>query len=431
MTNMLLKVETHLVAITGNRVIITESPMTAARIQAAIGGDTMATYGHIFDFVYKDNKLGLQGKNPALIERLGFLNESGMNIVLATDSDSQGELIAQHVKALTPSATHIRVHINELTPHGINTALRSPFAISDAKANEAAYLRLLNLKMAKIEPRGTFTTTSITLAKSFALRGRLAELEDYNVECQGKTLYTRFAKKLNGEFIGVRRPPPANTRQIAQLAASQNNLSIHNELQELYQAGRLSYIRTESRTLPMSNEIYTHHVSDERLNEAHYAIHNLTPYSSDLEQLVFKINDTARTSSMNVLEIHTSIGNFIALDRPLAAKKLRPAAEIMMHLSLDSDSYVSTLGRSSEKYARVFFNGERYNERAAERVMRQGNLYTPDIVEHGVKHIVQAHNAIGLEHVQAQQQVIEQLQHSKNSDKAIAFPSTLDIAHSM
>ena len=366
------------------QVIVTESPLLSGAIQKVSGIDSMATYGHLFDYKYQSGKLHLTAKNPALIERIGFLNRPNTQIIVATDNDAQGELIAQHLIALTPKAKHSRIHINEVTKSGIASALKKPIAVNELLANEAAYLRLLNLKLSHIEPRGTLTTTSLTLAKSFASRGRLNHLQNYEINHHDQHYKTRLPKCVEGD-VQFKLPPPANTRQLAMLAAYNNIQSVHHELQELYQNGRLSYIRTDSTTLPLTNSLYPHHVSSNQLTDSHYAIHNLTPYQTDFERYVYKINESSVKGNTHCMDVVSPIGTFIAVNEPIGNDVLSAKSELMMHLSLDRDAFVSTIGRASERYEKVFFKAGKLNSNRVDEIIKQGHRYVPEIIDNGIK----------------------------------------------
>ncbi|WP_229631136.1 toprim domain-containing protein [Vibrio coralliilyticus] len=413
----------------GKEIIITESSITANAIIAISGRDALATYGHVFDYDYINSKLVLVAKNPSLLERLQHLNSPEQRVIIATDNDAQGELIAQHIKALTPTAKHDRVHINDLSKEGIEFAINRPLEINNALANEGAYLRLLNLKLSKIEPRGTLTTTSITLADSFISRGRLNELDNFTLRVAGEEFHVRFPEKLGGSIEHTLLPEPAITRNITQLCAVQNIINTHNSMQSLYESRKLSYIRTDSRILPNVNAVYQHHTSNEVLSEAHYAIHNLSPYHSDIERYVFKINNSAKSTDTSVVELRTSIGSMLAINERLTTEPLKPTAELMLHLSLDENSYASTIGRASHTYERMFYKNGSFKPRTVNSIYYEGSKHVPEIVNHGLKHVIKHTNPISELHVLEQEDVV----HRTNFDRSpsISFSPNSDLSHFM
>lgn len=393
-------------------VIITESPLLAGAIQRQSSINTMATYGHLFDYDYQNHKLCLTAKNPELIARIGYLNQPNTHVIIASDNDAQGELIAQHVKALTANARHSRIHINEVTRQGIQAALNNKKQINTTLADEAAYLRITNLKLKQIEPKGTLTTTSLTLAKSFQSRGRLNALSDYKIEHNGQRYNTRIPKQYENE-IKFQYPCAANTRQLATIAAVNNIRSAHHELQELYQNGRLSYIRTDSQTLPRTNPLYPNHTSQESLQDAHYAIHNITPYQSDFERWVYKLNESSVMGDLSCMSVITPVGTFIGIDETLDDVPLTPKSELMLHLALDSDAYTSTIGRASERYESVFFKNGALNSKRVNEVIGQGVRHAPEIVMEGVKKAIEMKPRSSMEQQKEQEDRIVIAQRNK------------------
>ncbi|CCO46830.1 hypothetical protein VIBNISOn1_190049 [Vibrio nigripulchritudo SOn1] len=413
----------------GKKVVFAESPITASNIHRASGMDAMATYGHLFDYEYINNKIGLVAKNPVLVERIALQNTPSQTLILATDNDAQGELIAQHIQALTPRAIHHRVHIKELTKDGIESAISRPTKVNHQLANEGAYVRLLNLKLRKLEPRGILTTTSVTIAKSIETRGRLNQLNNFTISHNGQEYFTRFPSELEKHVKGVTPPLPAITRNITMLAAFQDITNVHAALQELYQTRRLSYIRTDSAVLPSSNLLYDEHISEEGLKSAHYAIYNLTPYSSDLERYVYKINESAVSSNYHALTVKTSLGNVIALDEPMPNCILRPSSELMLHLSLDDDSFASTISSAAQRYERLFYKGRGLDESLVAGVRAKARKLVPEVYEKGIKHVLKTDNPITTEHVREQRQALEKV--AKNKEVETCFSKDSDINHFM
>ncbi|MGD8116827.1 toprim domain-containing protein [Vibrio sp. TRT 29B02] len=404
----------------GRRIIISESPLAASAIQRASGIDVMATYGHLFDYQYINKSIGLVAKNPNLVKQIALQNSPDQTLIIATDNDAQGELIAQHIQAITPRATHQRIHISELTKDGIQNALSRPVPVNHQLANEGAYIRMLNLKLSKLEPRGVLTTTSITLAKSIEDRGRLNQLQNYTIAHKGQEYYTRYPEALEKNLDAVLQPLPAVTRNLTMLAAFQNITNIHNAMQDLYQARRLSYIRTDSPVLPQTNLLYSEHISETVLDSAHYAIYNLTPYQNDIERYVYKINESAVSNRHHALEVRTSLGSILAIDEPLPIGELRPACELMLHLSLDENAFASTISSAAQKYEKVFFTGSYLDDSSVSRIRSKAQRLVPDIYERGIKSIIASENPITVKHVSEQEIALEKVVQDRRMETSFA-----------
>ncbi|MDN3661097.1 toprim domain-containing protein [Vibrio agarivorans] len=372
-------------------VLLTESTVTANVVCRLTGLETFSTRGHIYDFALEDNIVSLKPKSIPLLERLRLFNRSDLHILIATDSDQQGELIAAHVKALTPKATHQRVHIRSLTSEDIYTAIDRPTGFSEKLATEAAYLRVLNLRLKEQSKGGSFlTTTGLTLSKSLLERGTSREWTNHTVNVGGKELYTKLPPAMNTIHpIKVNKIQPCNTRAIATAAVFSNIPNVHEQLQNAYENQELSYVRTDSTTLPLSNSLYSGHTGTDELNDAHYALHNLTPYDSDLTRLVYKINESACTDNLHAVELESGFGATIAIDEPLPDHRITPEQDIMLHLATDPDTFPSVITSHTPKYRQFLYNGESLNHKLMDSLLLEGKRVMPDLIEHGVKRTIE------------------------------------------
>lgn len=368
-------------------VLLTESTVTANIVCRLTGLETFATRGHVYDFALNSNMVTLKPKSVAIVERLRLFNRSDLNLLIATDNDQQGELIASHLKALTPKATHQRINLTALSEQAILNALETPNGFSEKLANQAAYLRVLNLRLKEMAKGGSYlTTTGITLAKSFLERGSARHWINHTVDINGKELYTKLPANMGKiQPINIYKTMPCNTRSIVTAAVFSNIQNIHQQLQDAYEKQELSYIRTDSHALPTTNAAYSHHVGSAELEDAHYAIHNLTPYESDVTRLVYKINESACSDKIHVVSLESQFGQTIAMDEPLPEHVLSPSQDIMLHLATDPDSYASTITSHSSKYQQFLFNGERVNHGLLERTVKEAQRLLPEIVSVGVK----------------------------------------------
>lgn len=136
-----------------NALIIVESPNKVATIQKILGpGHTVAsTKGHFADIPEKkeavdvDNGYAMQysltTKGAAVIAELRTLLASADELVLATDADREGEMIAHLlVEFLDPTVPVSRARFNAVTADAVNEAMRNRGTV-DARLVEAARAR--------------------------------------------------------------------------------------------------------------------------------------------------------------------------------------------------------------------------------------------------------------------------------------------------
>ncbi|MFM8795007.1 MAG: type I DNA topoisomerase [Acidimicrobiales bacterium] len=136
-----------------NALIIVESPNKVATIQKILGpGHTVAsTRGHFADIPEKKNAVdvdngyameySLTSKGAAVVDELRGLLAGADELVLATDADREGEMIAHLlVEFLAPTVPVSRVRFNAITADAIGEAMRNRGGI-DTRLVEAARAR--------------------------------------------------------------------------------------------------------------------------------------------------------------------------------------------------------------------------------------------------------------------------------------------------
>ena len=136
-----------------NALIIVESPNKVATIQRILGpGHTVAsTRGHFADIPEKKNAVdvdngyamqySLTAKGATVIAELRGLLAGADELVLATDADREGEMIAHLlVEFLAPTVPVSRVRFNAITAEAIGEAMRNRGTV-DSRLVEAARAR--------------------------------------------------------------------------------------------------------------------------------------------------------------------------------------------------------------------------------------------------------------------------------------------------
>jgi len=143
--------------------MIVESPQKASKIESLLAGDAdawvvAATYGHIADIPASDStavdrrngfeaRYELTGPGAKVVAELIARLDGVDAVVLGTDADREGEVIAQHVVdfVVAPHRPELlsslrRITFESVTADGIRTALANPRSI-DASLVEAAKAR--------------------------------------------------------------------------------------------------------------------------------------------------------------------------------------------------------------------------------------------------------------------------------------------------
>lgn len=293
------------------KLLIVESPSKAKTIEKYLDGEytVRASVGHIRDLP-KSNKKAIdidrgflphyeisKGKEK-VVHELRDLAEKASEIVLATDPDREGEAIAWHIEELLHEDKKIkapirRVTFNEITKDAVQEALTSPRTIDTnlRRAQEARRVldRLVGYDLSGIIWKKVRYGLSAGRVQSPALRilvEREREIrafvpEDYWVlmadvttkngvpltftcieEPRDKKEVDRiidnaknndwYVKEIK-ESEQKRSPrPPFTTSTLQQAASSRLGFSPSRTMQiaqKLYEAGHISYMRTDSTTL--------------------------------------------------------------------------------------------------------------------------------------------------------------------------------------
>lgn len=291
--------------------VIVESPAKARTIEKFLGTDykVLSSVGHIRDIPTKKDKNGvppidtennfatiyeIDSEKRKLIGDLKKAAKEAETIWIATDEDREGEAIGWHlceVLKLDPKTTK-RIVFHEITKTAIEHALETPRTIDmdlvNAQQARRILDRLVGFELSPVVQRKVPGGKSAGRVQSPAVR-LLVEREreinayegksDYKVVAQfvvGGLEFTaelpkRFdteegAKKFLESLIGAdfavgdvvtnpstRNPgAPFTTSTLQQDAASRLSFSVRSTMtsaQRLYQAGKITYMRTDSVNL--------------------------------------------------------------------------------------------------------------------------------------------------------------------------------------
>lgn len=291
--------------------VIVESPAKAKTIEKFLGKDftVVSSFGHIRDL--SKNKLGIEidkGFNPVyevpadkqkVVAELRKLSSQAKTVWIASDEDREGEAIAWHLVAvlgLDPSVTR-RIVFHEITKDAITNAIKSPRQVDmnlvNAQQARRMLDRLVGFEISPVLWKKVQPSLSAGRVQSVAVRllvDREREIINFvsdsayrvtglfqgtNEEGQEVNLKAECPKKFGTEpeakaFLelcaaatfavenitvkpGTRTPaPPFTTSTLQQEAYRKLGFSVAQTMsvaQKLYEAGKITYMRTDSTNL--------------------------------------------------------------------------------------------------------------------------------------------------------------------------------------
>jgi DNA topoisomerase-1 len=287
--------------------VIVESPAKAKTIEGYLGKDFKVTssMGHVRDLPKGNGAIDVENgfapiyevspEKKEIINKLKKLSEEAEMVYLASDDDREGEAISWHLKEvldLNDSKTR-RIVFTEITKNAIQNALKSPRGIDidlvNAQQARRILDRLVGFELSPILWKKIKTGLSAGRVQSVAVRlvvEREREIEKFDVKSsfkisavfnleKGKQLIAELPEKFDSEkealeFLesckGARftigdlqkKPakkspaPPFTTSTLQQEAGRKLSFSVSQTMmvaQKLYEAGKISYMRTDSVNL--------------------------------------------------------------------------------------------------------------------------------------------------------------------------------------
>lgn len=288
--------------------LIVESPAKAKTIEGYLGKDFLvkSSYGHIRDLVKGDDAIDTENKfqqkyevpsdKKAIVSELKKLAKAAEMVWLASDEDREGEAISWHLfetLGLKEDNTK-RIVFHEITKPAILKAIDSPrkidYNLVNAQQARRVLDRLVGFELSPVLWRKVKPSLSAGRVQSVAVRlvvDREREINKFNAEAaykivaifytgKGKEIFKaelskRFEEKeeaskflkdcLNASFAinslekkPAKRTPsaPFTTSTLQQEASRKLGFSVARTMQvaqRLYEAGRITYMRTDSVNL--------------------------------------------------------------------------------------------------------------------------------------------------------------------------------------
>ncbi len=287
--------------------VIVESPAKAKTIEGYLGKDfkVASSMGHVRDLAKGNGAIDIENDfepkyevspdKKDVIKNLKKLAEDAEMVYLASDEDREGEAISWHLKEvldLNDKKTR-RIVFTEITKNAILNAIKNPRGIDIdwVNAQQARRLldRLVGFELSPILWKKIKTGLSAGRVQSVAVRlvvERERDIEKFDAKSsfkvsaifdlgKGKQLVADLGEKFdtekeavdflesckNAEFkIGdlIKKPakkspaPPFTTSTLQQEAGRKLSFSVSQTMmvaQKLYEAGKISYMRTDSVNL--------------------------------------------------------------------------------------------------------------------------------------------------------------------------------------
>lgn len=291
--------------------VIVESPAKAKTIEKFLGNDYLvkSSFGHIRDLDKKEFGVDIENNfNPnyiitedkkALVKELKAYSDEAKVVWLASDEDREGEAIAWHLKealGLDIKKTK-RIVFHEITKTAIIEAIKAPRSIDDNLVNAQQARRVLDRLVGfeispvlwkKVKPQlsagrvqsvavrlivdrereinSFISTSSFRVTAVFTVnneQGKPAELKaELSKRFNNKEDAYSFLEKCKAAKFTVediitkpskRSPaPPFTTSTLQQEASRKLGFSVSQTMsvaQKLYEAGKITYMRTDSVNL--------------------------------------------------------------------------------------------------------------------------------------------------------------------------------------
>ncbi len=287
--------------------VIVESPAKAKTIEKFLGKDfkVASSYGHIADLPSKELAVDVEGDfkpkyivprdKKALVKSLKELSDKAETVWLASDEDREGEAIAWHLfeeLKLEESKTK-RIVFHEITKNAILKAIDNPrkidYNLVNAQQARRVLDRLVGYELSPVlwkKVKGGLSAGRVQSVSVRLIVEREREIQDFNAEAsfridaefeneEGKAFKAKLPKNLNTQkeaqaFLEknkgtaftiadlTKKPakkqpsPPFTTSTLQQEASRKLYFPVSktmNVAQRLYEAGLITYMRTDSVNL--------------------------------------------------------------------------------------------------------------------------------------------------------------------------------------
>ena len=284
--------------------VIVESPAKAKTIEKFLGKDykVVSCYGHIVDLPSKELGVNVESdfkpkyivssEKKKVVTELKKMAKQTDVVWLASDEDREGEAIAWHLANNLDLKNKIakRIVFNEITQNAILTAIENPREINENLVNAQQARRVLDRLVGyELSPvlwrkikgglsAGRVQSVSVRLIvekereinlfipkESYKTVALFENDKDQNIDAQGVSIFSSkldassfLEKNISAKYYVesvekkplLRKPPaPFTTSTMQQEASNKLSFSVSktmNVAQKLYEAGLITYMRTDS-----------------------------------------------------------------------------------------------------------------------------------------------------------------------------------------
>ena len=284
--------------------VIVESPAKAKTIEKFLGKDykVVSCYGHIVDLPSKELGVNVESdfkpkyivssEKKKVVTELKKMAKQTDVIWLASDEDREGEAIAWHLANNLDLKNKIakRIVFNEITQNAILTAIENPREINENLVNAQQARRVLDRLVGyELSPvlwrkikgglsAGRVQSVSVRLIvekereinlftpkENYKTIALFKNNKDQNIDAQGVSIFSSkldansfLEKNISAKYYVesvekkplLRKPPaPFTTSTMQQEASNKLSFSVSktmNVAQKLYEAGLITYMRTDS-----------------------------------------------------------------------------------------------------------------------------------------------------------------------------------------
>src|SRR5690554_4612913 len=296
------------------KLVIVESPAKAKTIEKFLGKDYIvkSSFGHIRDLDKGDGavqvdknfepKYVISPEKRKVVNELKSMVKKVDEVILATDEDREGEAISWHlceVLGLNPKTTE-RIVFREITKSAIEKAINSPRTVDEKLVDAQQARRILdrlvgfdlspvlwkkikgNLSAGRVqsvavklvvererEINAFEVTNFFKISALFSIRNEEGKWVELKAEYPHRLSTLEDARKFLDDCVGaeftidsievkpLKRKPaaPFTTSTLQQEASRKLNFDVKRTMivaQRLYEAGHISYMRTDS--IALSNE---------------------------------------------------------------------------------------------------------------------------------------------------------------------------------
>jgi len=291
----------------GKNLVIVESPAKAKTIEGYLGKDfqVKSSYGHVRDLPKDDSAIDIEnGFAPTyeiskdkkdVVKELKKLAKDAETIYLASDDDREGEAISWHLSEALDldNAKTRRIVFREITKNAIQNAIQNPRGIDIDLVNAQQARRILDRlvgfelspilwkkikgglsagrvqsvavrlvvererEIAHFKPESSFKVSA-----EFLLEGAKILKAELPKKFKSEAEVMSFLENVNGATFTIENletkpakkspAPPFTTSTLQQEASRKLGFSVARTMsvaQKLYEAGKISYMRTDSLNL--------------------------------------------------------------------------------------------------------------------------------------------------------------------------------------